>query len=997
MTERPAGTVTLLFTDVEGSTRLLQGDEQRYLTILGAKRAILRAAVHQHGGQEVDATGDAIFAVFPRARDALAAALAAQRLLQQHPWPDGVTMRVRMGLHTGEPVLTDTGYVGMDVHKAARISASGYGGQILVSETTRALIDSDLPPGVTLIDLGEHRLKDLVHPVRLYQVAAPDLPSAFPLLRSATLHNNLPIPLTSFVGREREMAGVRARMAGARLLTLTGPGGCGKTRLAVHVAADVLDEYPDGVWFVEFAPLSDGALIPQAIAAALGLHPQSARSLLQTVAEYLQPRALLLVLDNCEHLVSSCAIVVETILRGCPHVRVLATSREPVGATGETTWLVPPLSTPDPDLAPDVAQLQQVESVRLFTERARGVVPSFTLEPSNAAAVARICRRLDGVPLAIELAAARVKVLSVEELDTRLDDRFRLLTGGSRTSMPRHQTLRATMDWSHDLLSTEERVLYRRLAVFAGSFTLAAAEAICPDDGVEVTAVLDILTRLVDRSLVMAELRGDTKRFRLLETIRQYALERLLAAGEAEQLRVRHRDWYLQRVEQLEEELHGPQQHALFDLLDTEHDNLRAAMDWSVSDPTSRESALRLAGALWWFWFVRGHLIEGRQRLEKALAGDDVRSAARAKALIGAAGLASLQGDYEPAAVFAEEGVAIYRERGVERDLSLGLTVLGYITARRGDYGAAVSSCREALMLARRARDAWGTAFALYGLGDVGVFLGDYRLARPSLEESLKISRSRGDAWYTGYSQLSLALVARHQGDFAFAEQLCRDAMALFQPHNRWGFAAALHTIALVHHAAGQYDLAAQENQEALELYRQLGNRSGVAYTKRGLALVALRRGELDQAEALCEESLKLFRELGDRRGMADALQTIGVVARARGEVARAAEAWQQSLDLFYEGGDRLGTVQCLRLLGEIAAARGELTRAVRLFGAMEGIAAPLEIHPGRHSRENHERHMHELRTKMSAEEFTGALDAGRAMTPAEAVRFARTGMGESA
>ncbi|HET6948467.1 MAG TPA: tetratricopeptide repeat protein [bacterium] len=992
MAERPAGTVTLLFTDVEGSTRLLQTYEQAYPAILAGQRAILREAARRHGGYEVDARGEEVFVAFPRAKDALAAALTAQRALQHHQWPEGAAVRVRMGLHTGEPVITDSGYVGMDVHRASRICNAGYGGQILLSEATRSLIGGDLPPGVSVLDLGEHRLKDLIHPTRLYQVVSRDLPSEFPPLRSlATLPNNLPVQLTSFVGREREMTGIKAQLAGARLLTLTGSGGCGKTRLAVHVAADVLDDFPDGVWLVELATLADARLIPQTIAGALGIREQSARPLLQTVTEYLQPRTILLVLDNCEHLVPDCAALIETILRACPRVRILATSREPVGATGETIWPVPPLSVPEARQPVDPALLPQAESVRLFIERVEGVVPSFSLGPHNAAAVAQICRRLDGIPLAIELAAARVKVLSVDELAARLDDRFRLLTGGSRTAMPRHQTLRATMDWSHDLLSPEERMLFRRLAVFAGGFTLPAAEAVCAGDGVEPSTVLDVLTRLVDRSLVMVDLRGEVTRYRLLETVRQYALEKLLAAGEAPGVRAGHRDWYLHRAEQAEDELHGAGQRVWFDLLEAEHDNLRAAMEWSGAEPSGAERTLRLAGSLWWFWFVRGYLTEGRERIEKALANDDVRSSVRARALVGTGGLASLQGDYEPAVRFAEEGVAIYRELGGDRDLAVGLTILGYVTARRGNYEAARAMCADAVALARESGYLWGLAFALYIQGDVALISGDYRRAQASLRESLAHNQRQGDGWITRFAQLSLAMVARQEGEFAFAEELCSSSLAQFQELNdKWGMATALRTSALVHHAAGRHDEAADEFQESLELYQKLGDRSGVAFVARGLALVAHRKGDLDRAATLCAESLSLFRELGDRRGMADALQTAGLIARAKGDFARAAGAWQESLDLFWQAGDRWGTAQCLRLLAEIAVALGELPRAARLFGALEGVATTLEVDPTLHGRADYERSVGEVRAKMGPDEFARATHTGRSMTAEQAVTFAK-------
>jgi predicted ATPase/class 3 adenylate cyclase len=991
MPERPAGTVTFLFTDVEESTRLLQAYEQEYPAILVDQRRIVREAVEQYHGQVVDAHGDSVFVVFPRAKDALASAIAAQRALRAHPWPGGQDVRIRMGLHTGEPVSTEGGYVGMDVHRAARICAAGFGGQVILSEATRSLIEDDLPGGATLVDLGEHRLKDLIHPLRLYQVVAAGLLSQFPPLRSlATLPNNLPVQLTSFVGREREMAEVKRLFGSTRLLTLTGPGGCGKTRLALQVAADVLEDYPDGVWLVELAALSDAALIPQTIATSLGIREQAGRAVVATVADYLQSKDLLLVLDNCEHLVAGCAEVIETLLRSCPTLHLLTTSREPVGVAGEMIWSVPPLTPPSVNRGRDLAAVRESEAVRLFTERAQGVARKFALTPENAGHVAQICLRLDGFPLAIELAAARVKVLSVEEIAARLDDRFRLLTGGSRTALPRHQTLRATMDWSHDLLSPAERVLFRRLSVFAGGFTLPVGEAVCAGEGIDRAEVLDLLTRLVDRSLVAADLRGEAARYRLLETVRQYALGKLLESGEAPITRARHRDWFMARTEEAEAEMHGPQQRTWFDLLEVEHDNLRAAMEWSRSESAGAQQALRLAGNLWWFWFVRGYLTEGREQLETALASDDVRSAPRARALVGAGSLAAVQGDYRHGVPLAEEGVRILRELGDDRNLAFALVVVGFIARQQGEHERAAMLCTDGVALARQVGLGWVLGLGLYLLGEVALFRGDHQRARTILEESLAVYRQEGDIRGIALAQLGRALVARQQGDYDLGAQLCRDSLAIFlELNDTWGLAQAMRTQALVVHAGGDYARAEDAYSQSLTLYRQLGDRWGAASSMRSLALMAHRRGDLDRARQLCEESLSMFRDLGDRRGTADTVQTLGVVARAQGDYAAASAAWQESLDLFWGAGDRLGTVQCLRLLAELAVMQGAYPRAAHLFGAVEGVSAAFALEPARHAPARYETALREVEERMPTNEFSAGFNSGRAMTMDEAVAFA--------
>ncbi len=449
MASLPTGTVTFLFTDIEGSTRLLQQLGDHYADVLAEHRRLLRSISQENGGQEVDTQGDSFLIAFPRAKDALRSAVEAQRSIVSNQWPQEVSVRVRIGLHTGEPLRAETGYTGIDVHRAARICAAGHGGQILLSETTRALIAEDLPGEVTLRDLGKHSLKDLAYPQHLFQVVAASLPADFPPLRSLeVLPNNLPPQLTSFIGRERDMGDIKRLLATTRLVTLTGAGGSGKTRLAFQVAADVLEEYLNGVWVVELAALSDPDLVPKAVSAALDVPEQPGRPILATLADALRHRTVLLLLDNCEHLLHACAHLAQTLLRACPHLRILATSREALGVEGETIYRVPSLSLPETQSLP-LERLVEFEAVRLFVDRAIAALPSFVVNAKNARQVATICRQLDGIPLAIELAAPRVKALSVDHIAERLHDRFRLLASGRRTALPRHQTLRAAIDWSY--------------------------------------------------------------------------------------------------------------------------------------------------------------------------------------------------------------------------------------------------------------------------------------------------------------------------------------------------------------------------------------------------------------------------------------------------------------------------------------------------------------------------------------------------------------------
>jgi predicted ATPase/class 3 adenylate cyclase len=615
----PRGVVTFLFTDVEGSTRLAtELGDARWAELLETHRRILRQAFSAHGGREVGTQGDSFFAVFALAADALATAIEGQRVLAEYPWPDGGQVRVRIGLHTGEALADGDNYVGQEVHRASRICDAGHGGQIVVSQTTAELARDSLPAGVTLSDLGEHRLKDMGGALRLFQLAAPGLPAAFPRLRSLDSPHNLPAERSSFVGRDREIAALRGLLGEHRLVTLTGIGGSGKTRLALQVAGLELTTFPDGVFFVDLAPLGDPELVAPAVASAVGLSSGDAMgglggALDDRLVASLAGRRCLLLIDNCEHLLDAVAALVDRMLAGCARVAFLATSREALAVEGEQVVQVPSLSVPE-----DQSGAEGAEAVRLFAERATAVRPSFALGAENRAAVVEICRRLDGIPLAIEFAATRVAHLSPQQIADRLEDRFRLLTG-ARRRIQRQQTLAAALDWSHDLLAERERILFRRIAVFAGDFSLDAVEAVCTGADVSAAAVLDLLASLVAKSLVTATAagHGDT-RYRLLETVRMYAAEKLAAAEDADALRSRHRDWYLGWIEATPFEQLTFSPAALLAVAG-DIDNLRAAADWCVASDRP-ELLARFASRLFTFWWLGGSFEEGRRRLSEALA-----------------------------------------------------------------------------------------------------------------------------------------------------------------------------------------------------------------------------------------------------------------------------------------------------------------------------------------------------------------------------------------
>lgn len=832
------GTVTLLFTDIEGSTRLLSELGARYEAVLQDQRRLLRDAFNARNGTEVDTAGDGFFYAFPRARDALQAAIDGQQALGRHDWP--VPVRVRMGMHTGEPLSSGTGFVGLDVHRAARIMSAAHGGQILLSQTTHDLA-RDLPPDVSLTDLGEHSLKDLPAPEHLYQVVAPELGRDFPPLRSMESRpNNLPRQLTTFVGREPEIAEAKRMLASAPLLTLTGPGGVGKTRLAIEIAGELLDEFDEGIWFIDLGVLTDPDFVVPAIASAMGVMPAPGQAILATVMEHLRGRRVLLVFDNCEHLLDATASAVDSLLRNNNLLRIVATSREGLAIPGETVRPVPSLSVPNLEAAaPD--ELPRYEAIRLFVERAMAAVPDFRITDRNAPAVAQICRRLDGVPLAIELAAARVRALPVEQIAARLDDRFRLLTGSSRITVPRHQTLRQTIDWSHELLAEDERAVFRRVSVFIGGASLEAAEAVCAGPPVDEYAVLDILSRLVDKSLVVADTEGDEARYRQLETVRQYGRDKLLESGEARDTLVRQRDWYVNMVAQAEPEFfRGVESGAWLARLDREHDNLRAVLQWSMDEPGEARQGLQLAAGLWRFWEIHGHLEDGRAWLERFLQLTEGEvSALRADAYTGAGILAFMLGDQAAASVLHERSLELHREVG----------------------------------------DSDGIAFAANNLANAAVLSGDYATARRLYQTVVDWAKERDDPRVVGFSSVNMAEAVALDGEPEKARAQYDEGIAAFrQASDRWGEAMALDSLGVMLARQANPGEADGLHQQALEISRQIGDERGVARALAHRGDVAVRTGDRDRAKGLYLESLEIRRRLGDLPGTASAMEKLASV-----------------------------------------------------------------------------------------------------------------------
>ncbi len=763
----PSGTVTFLFTDLEGSTVLLESLGPAWGATLDAHHDLLRAAIEGAGGQQVNTSGDAVFAVFARPPDAVAAAVAAQRALASADWAEGVRLRVRMGLHTGEAERAGQDYAGLDVHRAARISAAASGGQVLLSSVTRLLAERALPEGVRLRDLGEHRLKDLSRPEHLYQLCIEGLPSEFPPPRTLDARlDNLPAQPTSFVGREREVAEALVLLDRTRALTLTGPGGTGKTRLALRIAAESAEAFRDGVVFVALSALEDPPLVASTVAAAVGVKEEPGRPVLASLSERLAGMEVLLVLDNYEQLLGAAALVGELLAAG-PGVRILVTSRAPLRVAAEHEYQVSPLSLPDPAAGATPEELATSEAVALFVERARAIDPGFALTDENAGAVAEICTSLDGLPLAIELAAARTRLLSPHAILERLGTSLPLLTGGPRDRPERQRTLRATIEWSHDLLEPEGHAMFRRLAVFAGGWSLEAAEAVCSPRGANGLDTLDTLEALVEQSLVRPVGDGSLEpRFRMLVTIREYGLERLAASGEERDLRSRHAQFFLAFAEAAGRELAGPHQVAWLDRLGRDHDNLRAALRWAVEGDQA-ETGLLIAAAIWRFWQLRDHLAEGEARLTELLAAPSASAATPARAA-GATALASVvywRGDYAAAQARYEEALALHVAHGDDAGAADVGSSLGWVAAATGDWAAARRRFGEAAESARARGDRTGLGHALQGLGMSAHRDGDRLTARAALEEAVALLRASGETFGLAHALYDHGRVLVTDGD----------------------------------------------------------------------------------------------------------------------------------------------------------------------------------------------------------------------------------------
>ena len=775
-----AGLVTFLFTDIEGSSRLWETEPERMRTALARHDALIRGAVGRHRGTVVKMLGDGVHAAFDDPADAIEAIVALQLAMGEPPPAGGLALRIRSGLNCGAVERRDGDFFGSAVNRAARIMSVAHGGQVLLSQSVVALVVDRLPDGVTLRDLGLVRLRDLTSPEHVFQVLHPALRHDFPALRSLeATPNNLPQQVTTLVGREREIAEVKRLLTTTRLLTLVGAGGIGKTRIALHAAAEVMDDYANGVWFVDLAPLSDVRLVPQTVATALGVAEEAGSTYTDALVHFVKDKQLLLVLDNCEHLLHACADLATHLLRAGAELRILAASREALRVAGETSYPVPALSVPDARVPVTLETLRHYEASRLFVERAAAANPRFQPTAANAASIADICRRLDGIPLAIELAAARVRALPVETIDARLSDRFRLLSAGDQTALPRQQTLRALIDWSHDLLTEPEKVLLRRLSVFAGGWTLESAEAVCGGGTLADGDVLDLLAHLVDKSLVAMD--ADGARYRLLESVRAYARERLEASGEAPDIRSRHLDHFVRFAEEMRPALNGPERPRALARYDAERENLVDAYGWAASSEGGGEKGLRLAHASGSYLFIRGQPGMALRISQDALSRPDAQAPtpARCRTLFDVGQQLCFTGSYAEAQPHLEECLAIARASGDQAMVARVLQPLGMAAFGRGDRKAARDYLAEGVELARQMGDKRELAAALTGLAQIHRVEGLLEPAEPLYDHAVALAREIGDRESVAIGLLNLAMVSIGRGVGERAAGMLREVIAI--------------------------------------------------------------------------------------------------------------------------------------------------------------------------------------------------------------------------
>lgn len=995
----PTGIVSFLFTDIEGSAKLAQDYPGAMPALLEKHNAILGSTIRKHNGVIFQIIGDAICAAFHTTIDALNAALVVQEELYKTEWTPA-PIRVRMGIHTGIAQVKATGNVlkGYDGYltltRTQRIMSAAHGGQVLLSNPVSELLNSLLPEGVTLRDLGEHRLKGLENPERIWQVVKSDLPQDFPPIKSIKfIQSNLPVRMTSFLGREREITDVKAMLTATRLLTLTGVGGTGKTRLALEVADELLDSYENGIWFVELAPLVDPELIPTTVSMTFGILEQTSRPAIETLLEFLHQKHLLLILDNCEHLIDASAQFADRVLRTCPDISILATSREALGIAGERLFSVPSLELPILVKDAPIDTIASTESVRLFIERAIAVQPRFALTDENAEKVAQICQQLDGIPLAIELAAARLKSMSVETVAAHLDDRFRLLTGGSRSVLPRQQTLRAAIDWSYNLLSEPERHLLQRLSQFVSGFSLEAAEAIC-GDGSDSFEVFEMLGSLVDKSLLMLDESYTGARYILLETIRYYGREKLAESGDSENARSKHLNYFLDLAETAEPEIWKQEQKLWLDRLERDYDNIRSALEWSSESVKEDDvqAGIRLAVALQQFWFVRSHTIEGDRYITNLISRSEARENLRIFAYGSwlAADLKQRNGaNSSVAQSLLEESLTIGEKLGDRLLIAHTLGSLGNLYYLMGDTSR--KYFERSLALYRDLGDKPGQAIILSRLGRLAGQLGDDTSYRAFYQENLKICQELGHQLGIAGTLIAMGDSYAAEGEVSEARAAYNESLSIYRnADDKSGIIQALLALAEVALSIRDTSHAQTYLSEAISIARETNNKLYLGWGLIDRGDAECEEGKFTRAHASYEEALHVFKEANLPVGVVFALVSSGIVAIHEDDLPNARELFKEALTASIDFKEKTRmTFFTLFGIALLANKEGNLEQAVNLLA----IVGPHIMGLGSIYAADYKTIVSAIRTKLGEETFSSAWAKGLEMqksAPEEIIEFAK-------
>lgn len=862
----PTGIVTFLFTDIEGSTKLSQDFPETLPIVLERHNKIIKDSVESNKGFVFKTVGDAFCCSFENPDDAVRAAVDIQIKLRSEQWADAA-IKVRIGIHSGNAEWNGNDYMGyVTLARTQRIMSAAYGGQILISENAKEVLSDGTEDPLSVRDLGNRRLKDLIQPVKLYQIVSSDIQSDFPPLKTLDARpNNLSVQLTNFIGRESDITEIKRKLANARLITLLGPGGTGKTRLSMQIAADMIDEFTNGVFIAELAPISDPSKITQTLMNSLGVNEMKGQSLDIALAEYLRDKEMIIILDNCEHLINECAKIAEQLLVKCQKLKILATSREALNCSGEITYRVPPLSLPDPGKKISPEQLTQYEAVRLFIERALVINHKFRVTNENAPALAHICHQLDGIPLAIELAAARVNVLSAEGINERLNDRFKLLTGGKRTALPRQQTLRALIDWSYDLLSEKEKTLWHSLSVFRGGWTFEACEKICADEVIEEYEILDLLGNLIDKSIVKVTETENTFRYIMLETIRKYGDEKLTESGKRDVLREKHFNYFFELAKDSETGLTGNEQKEWIKRLAVENENIRDSLNWSLSNYP--EYSLKMSVALGKFWELRSYFTEGLESLRKSIG-------------------------------ISESSELIWKAKA--------LYWTGFFYIHQGNYKESKKYLNQCLGMFIELKNKDLEALTLISLATIGLFETDYGNLYSNSEKSLLISQEINNKSYIARNKQNIALGLMQQGKHDAARSMFEESISVYRELNDHAqLAKIIGNIGALEYLLSNYDKAKDAFEESLKIRQELGDRQGIAIALSNLGSVAYMVKDFDESEKRLEESLEITEQIGDKRISVTTLSTLGSIAHDRGDFTKAFNLQRRSIEIANEIGDK--------------------------------------------------------------------------------------------